>query len=85
MISDIVKFLLNVNLYYCIKTAATTINATPTIFAQKTTFAHLHDPFPSKYAIKANIMEEIDKFAAKLGLSRSAIIAMGMQSYMKSI
>ena len=52
---------------------------------------HIREPnenYPSKnYAItmKTNIMEEIDKFAAKLGLSRSAIIAVGMQSYMKSI
>lgn len=44
--------------------------------------------YPSKnYAItmKTNIMDEIDKTAARLGLSRSAIIAVGMQSYIKSI
>ena len=43
---------------------------------------------PSKnYAItmKTNIMDEIDKTAARLGLSRSAIIAVGMQSYIKNI
>lgn len=44
--------------------------------------------YPSKnYAItmKTNIMDEIDKAANKLGLSRSAIIAVGMQNYIKSI
>ncbi len=44
--------------------------------------------YPSKnYAItmQISIMEEIDKLAKKLGLSRSAIITMGMQSYMKTV
>ena len=44
--------------------------------------------YPSKnYAItmKTNIMDEIDKAAAKIGLSRSAIIAIGMQSYIRNI
>ena len=39
------------------------------------------------YAItmKTNIMDEIDKTVARLGLSRSAIIAALMQSYIKNI
>lgn len=40
-----------------------------------------------KYAItmKENVMKEIDKVATKLGLSRSAIIAVGMQNYIKNL
>ena len=37
------------------------------------------------YAItmKTNIMEQMDKEASRLGISRSALIAVGMQDYIK--
>lgn len=35
--------------------------------------------------MKENVMKEIDKVATKLGLSRSAIIAVGMQNYIKNL
>ncbi|MDY3113755.1 MAG: type II toxin-antitoxin system HicB family antitoxin [Helicobacter sp.] len=44
--------------------------------------------YPTKnYAItmKTNIMEEIDKAALNLGISRSALITIGMQSYISSL
>ena len=47
-------------------------------------------PEPTKslsknYAItmKTNIMEQIDKEASRLGISRSALITVGMQDYIK--
>lgn len=43
--------------------------------------------YPTKrYAItmKENVMDDIDSLATKLGLSRSAIIAVGMQNYIKT-
>ena len=40
-------------------------------------------PLSKNYAItmKTNIMEQIDKEASRLGISRSALIAVGMQDY----
>ena len=42
-------------------------------------------PLSKNYAItmKTNIMEQIDKEASRLGISRSALIAVGMQDYIK--
>ena len=42
-------------------------------------------PLSKNYAItmKTNIMEQIDKEASRLGISRSALIAAGMQDYIK--
>lgn len=42
-------------------------------------------PLSKNYAItmKTNIMEQIDKEASRLGISRSALITVGMQDYIK--
>ena len=42
-------------------------------------------PLSKNYAItmKTNIMKQIDKEASRLGISRSALIAVGMQDYIK--